>query len=67
MKNVGTGTKDVIGGDDARLSDTRKVRFVSVPPTMISTGSPGDMAYDNLYLYVCIGQDNWRRFAVSKW
>ena len=38
-----------------------------VPFTSTSTGTAGDMAYDNSYIYVCIATDTWRRAPLNDW
>lgn len=29
------------------------------------SGTPGDMAYDSTYLYVCIPDNTWRRISLG--
>lgn len=36
------------------------------PPTVsTSAGTPGQIAYDSAYLYVCIAQNTWKRIALA--
>jgi hypothetical protein len=41
--------------------------FTSVPPTPNSPGQPGDFAYSDPYLYICVTNNNWRRVPVAAW
>ena len=41
------------------------VIFVTPPSTLTSTGTPGQLAYDTNYLYVCVSVNAWRRVAIS--
>lgn len=38
---------------------------VPAPRTAKATGIPGQIAYDANYLYVCVGENEWRRIAHS--
>lgn len=37
------------------------------PESATDTGTAGEMAYDDDYLYVCIATDAWKRVALSSW
>jgi hypothetical protein len=37
------------------------------PQATNSFGQPGLMAYANNFIYICVGNNNWRRVAVSEW
>jgi hypothetical protein len=37
----------------------------SVPSTMTSPGTEGQIAADVDYLYICVADDTWRRVALS--
>jgi hypothetical protein len=41
--------------------------FVSVPATPTSSGTTGQVAKDNTYLYVCTGTNTWKRVAWGVW
>lgn len=41
--------------------------FVPVPASSGASGSPGQMAYDNDYLYVCVQNSVWRRIPLNDW
>lgn len=37
------------------------------PSTSTDPGSPGQLAYDNGYFYVCTGTNKWGRVEISSW
>ncbi len=37
------------------------------PATSSAAGSPGQMAWDTSYLYLCIQKNTWRRIAHATW
>lgn len=41
--------------------------FVTVPTTPTSSGTTGQVAKDNAYLYVCIATNTWKRVAWGVW
>lgn len=42
--------------------------FQAAAPTNVSdVGQPGAIAYANNFLYICVGNNSWRRVAVSEW
>jgi len=42
-----------------------EIRWEDAPSTSISPGLSGQVAYDSGYMYVCVTDNNWRRFAIS--
>jgi hypothetical protein len=40
---------------------------LAVPFSSLSTGIMGQIAFDNLYLYVCVAPNSWRRVLISAW
>lgn len=40
-------------------------RVVSVPATSTSAGTPGDIAHDNRYVYICVDTNTWRRMLAD--
>lgn len=40
---------------------------VSVPATASSDGQKGEIAYDEQYIYICIGTNTWKRANLSTW
>ncbi|HZK76900.1 MAG TPA: hypothetical protein VFD13_08340, partial [Candidatus Kapabacteria bacterium] len=41
--------------------------WVSAPATSTSTGTPGEIAQDGTYLYICTATNTWKRVALSTW
>jgi hypothetical protein len=39
----------------------------SVPVTVTSTGTAGQLAYNSSHVYVCVATDTWRRANLSTW
>lgn len=35
------------------------------PSSSKAPGQPGDLAYDHKFLYVCLGNNQWKRLALS--
>jgi len=42
-------------------------RWVDAPASAADPGTPGQMAFDAGYLYVCVAADTWVRAAVATW
>jgi hypothetical protein len=43
-------------------------RWTITPPASInSAGTAGDLSFDGTNIYVCVGQNNWRRLSASTW
>jgi len=40
---------------------------VTPPASINSGGTPGDLSFDGTNIYVCVGQNNWRRLSASTW
>jgi hypothetical protein len=40
---------------------------VEVPATSTSDGQKGDIAYDEQYIYICVGTNIWKRSNLSTW
>jgi len=43
------------------------ISFVPTPASANSVGAKGDVAYDDNYLYICVGTDTWKRTALTTW
>jgi hypothetical protein len=39
----------------------------SPPATATSAGSPGQIAYDSNYVYVCVAANTWKRASLGTW
>lgn len=53
--------------DGAGLMNWSTVASSSAPTTSGDSGTPGQIAYDSSYLYVCIGTNTWKRINWSSW
>ncbi len=38
----------------------------TVPSQSITTGYPGEICYDNSFMYICISKNTWRRIKLSE-
>lgn len=59
-QNVNIGTNDLRAGGI-------KITDPSAPANPTSTGTQGDIVYDNAYIYICVADNAWRRAALSTW
>ena len=41
--------------------------FEGAPLSSTSFGVPGQMSYEEPYLYICVNNNQWRRIAISDW
>ncbi len=51
--------------DDA-IDAEGNARLVTAPDSETAAGTKGDIAYDNVYIYLCIAEDTWIRSALAK-
>lgn len=65
VDNTSDADKPVSAATQAALAG--KATIVAVPPTSTSPGSPGQIASDASYFYVCVATDTWRRAPISTW
>ena len=56
-----TATKSDITGDSIRI------RTPKTPSSPSDTGTQGDIAWDENYVYVCISSNTWKRAELSSW
>lgn len=40
---------------------------VAAPAAANSPGTPGQIAYDASYVYICIANDTWKRASIATW
>lgn len=40
---------------------------VSAPDSATSPGTPGQIAYDANYIYLCVETDTWKRASLATW
>ena len=67
-----SGTVQSNGVEVATVSGTqtlsnKRLASATVPATATSTGTTGQIAYDNDYVYICTATNTWRRAALSTW
>jgi hypothetical protein len=39
----------------------------AVPASATASGTPGMIAYDSSFLYICVGVNQWKRVGLSTW
>jgi hypothetical protein len=39
----------------------------AAPATATAAGTPGQVAYDSGFVYVCVAANSWRRSALTAW
>lgn len=61
-----SGDLQFVGGTLTVLY-TGVAQWTSPPSSASDPGTPGDIAYDSLYLYICTDVNTWRRVALSTW
>lgn len=44
-----------------------KLGWSSVPASSASTGTVGNISYDNDYLYVCVATNTWKKMPLATW
>lgn len=49
----------------ALINQLATSRVVPVPSNSSSTGTAGDIAYDDRYVYICVNTNTWRRMSAS--
>lgn len=61
--NPATGV--VTYSDDA--CGSMRITSSCAPISSSASGTAGDIAFDNDYLYVCVSANNWKRVSLSTW
>ena len=49
------------------LIEEANARVVEAPEGPDAPGVPGQIAFDEDYIYVCVAEDTWKRVEVSAW
>jgi hypothetical protein len=44
-----------------------KMNWVSAPVSATATGTVGQVAYDNDYIYICVATNVWKRMPIATW
>jgi hypothetical protein len=66
--NLPQGTPRGLADEFRKIGATGRRLTVARPPaTATSSGSPGQVAWDASYLYVCVAANTWRRVAIASW
>ena len=66
--NNGASSGRVLTSDGAGVATWQTPMPLSSPPASSSSpGTPGEIARDNNYFYVCVGAATWRRMPLSTW
>lgn len=49
--------------------ESRQIRVASprIPSSSSSIGSPGEISWDDSYIYICVRKDTWKRSSLSSW
>jgi hypothetical protein len=54
-------------GNAATATVATRVTNTAPPVATNSTGTAGEIRYDNFYIYICISTDTWRRAQLGSW
>lgn len=59
----------ITGGAIAALTPAQimSVIFVAAPASKTASGTEKQMAWDDSYLYLCVGTDSWKRTPIAFW
>lgn len=66
-KLVGNDPDQVPTNGDLGTLAFQSVPVVPAPASASSPGTPGQIAFDSSYFYVCIAVDTWERVAIATW
>lgn len=61
----GAGVNAIVNGKATVFSFN--ISSPSTPASSSATGSPGDIAWDSNYVYVCVATNTWKRAALATW
>jgi hypothetical protein len=53
--------------DSEKSTWNGKLSWSSVPASATSTGTAGQVSYDDDYLYVCVATNKWKRIPMATW
>lgn len=60
-------TRGIISMNGALNVKSMRISDMNAPTSSASPGVPGDICWDQFYLYICIGKNNWKRTTLSSW
>lgn len=66
LGSVGIGTASPTHALDIN-GDTLRIRTSKTPASANASGTQGQIAWDDDYIYVCIDTNTWKRSALSTW
>ena len=61
------GSLKVEGAFEAPGGGGAGITWSQPPVSFTSPGTPGDLAYNDEYLFVCTFPDTWKRVAIATW
>lgn len=61
------GIQPIPLAENVMASINAKAQFQGVPATANDTGSPGQIAFDTEYFYICVATDTWKRTSLATW
>lgn len=67
LVSAAQNTTKAINNLSQTLSALYPLIFTNAPSTAASDGSPGQIAVDSSYLYLCVAVDTWKRVAIATW
>lgn len=53
--------------NDITALQADKMAWVDVPASASATGTPGQVAYESGFFYICVDDDEWQRVAIATW
>jgi len=54
-------------GNQLKIEGGLTIADPSIPASSSASGTKGDIAYDDDYIYVCISTDTWKRSPLTTW
>jgi len=64
---LGTALASVFASAAQGTKADNAVPAAAVPASATATGSPGQVAYDASYIYVCVAANTWVRAPLTTW
>jgi len=64
---VSGGVENTISGNVEFSTGQIRVTNAYTPLSASAAGAVGSITWDNLYIYVCVATNTWKRVAISSW
>jgi hypothetical protein len=64
---IGNKPNQVPTNSDLGILAFQDTPMVQVPASATAPGSPGQLAHDGTYLYVCTAANTWKRVELLTW